>query len=281
MIAHNPLHGSGQAGFPHPALALGDDAQAAQGIGMTDARQRQPSSDEAPHAIPEDAAVLAAPRQHAMPEPAHLESEKPQRRCVHGYSVIPDVSTHHRLQPLALFGDGFVHTSLKFGFHLMQLRLQPFAYRLPQHREPSITPFLYADVRKAKKVERLRLPFSTPLSVVGRERTKLQQARFLGMQFQIELLHSFRKFCPKLIGIRFVPESNDDVVRESYDDHIAVRALLTPRLDPQVEHVMKVDVRQKRRSTSALGRPLLHSYSFTILQHAGGRVEQWRVAGFA
>ena len=45
MIAHNPLHGSGQAGFPHPALALGNDAHTAQGIGMTDGRQRQPTSD--------------------------------------------------------------------------------------------------------------------------------------------------------------------------------------------------------------------------------------------
>ena len=54
MIAHNPLHGSGQAGFPHPALALGEDAYASQGIGMTDGRQRQPASDEAPHAIPKD-----------------------------------------------------------------------------------------------------------------------------------------------------------------------------------------------------------------------------------
>ena len=36
MIARNPLHGSGQAGLPHPALALGEDAHAAQGIGMTD-----------------------------------------------------------------------------------------------------------------------------------------------------------------------------------------------------------------------------------------------------
>ena len=32
MIAHNPLHGSGQAGLPHPALALGNDAHAAQRI---------------------------------------------------------------------------------------------------------------------------------------------------------------------------------------------------------------------------------------------------------
>jgi hypothetical protein len=33
MIAHNPLHGSGQAEFPHPALVLGEDAPAMQGKG--------------------------------------------------------------------------------------------------------------------------------------------------------------------------------------------------------------------------------------------------------
>ena len=59
MITHNPLHGSGEAVFPHPALALGDDAHAPQRIGMTDSRQRQPASDEAPHAVPKDAAILA------------------------------------------------------------------------------------------------------------------------------------------------------------------------------------------------------------------------------
>src|SRR6266436_6599938 len=271
MFAHNPLHGSEQAGFPHPALALGDDAHATQGIGMTDRRQWQPADDKAPHAIPEDAAGLAAPRQRAMPEPSHLESKKSQRRVVHGHSVIPDMSTYHRCQPLALFGDGFVHSSLKLGFHLVQLRLQPFAYRLPQHRKPSIAPLLHTDMREAKKVERLRLPFSTPLPAVDRIRTELQQPRLLGMQFQVELPHSFRKFRPKLIGIRFAVEAHHDVIRKSHDDHIAVRALLTPRLDPQVEYVMKIDVRQKRRSTSALGRPLFHSYSLPILQHAGSQ----------
>jgi hypothetical protein len=63
MIAHNPLHGSGRAELPHPALALGDDAHAAQGIGMTDSRHRQPAVEETPHAIPKDAAVLTASRQ--------------------------------------------------------------------------------------------------------------------------------------------------------------------------------------------------------------------------
>jgi len=95
MFAHNPLHGSGQAGFPHPALALGDDAHAKEGIGMTDRRQWQPAGEEAPHAIPEDVAGLAAPRQRAMPEPSYLESKKSQRGVVHGHSVIPDMCIHY------------------------------------------------------------------------------------------------------------------------------------------------------------------------------------------
>jgi hypothetical protein len=92
-ITHDPLHGSGRAGFPHPALALGNNAHAAQRIGMTDRRQRQPPSDEAPHSIPENAAVLAPPRQRAMPRPADSESKKRQRRLVHGHSVVAKVST--------------------------------------------------------------------------------------------------------------------------------------------------------------------------------------------
>jgi len=47
MVAHNPLHGSGQAGLPHPALTSGDNAHAAQGIRMTSAGGRQPAVDQA------------------------------------------------------------------------------------------------------------------------------------------------------------------------------------------------------------------------------------------
>ena len=259
MIAHNPLHGSGQAALPHPALALGKDAHATQGIGMTDGRQRQPATDETPHAVPKDAAILATPRQRAIPEASHLEPKEKQRPLIHGHAVVADVSTHHCLQPLAQFRDGFVHAPLKLSFHLVQLRLQPFAYRLPQHRKPSIAPLLYANVRKAKEVERLRFPFSTPRPAVDRIRTEFQKSRFLGMQFQVELPHSFGEFRPKLIGIRFAVEAHHDVVSESHHDDIAVRSFLTPRLDPQVEYIMKIDVRQKRRGTSALGRPFLPS----------------------
>ena len=82
MIAHDPLHGSGQAALPHPALGSGNDAHATQGMGMTDRRQWQPAVDKAPHAIPRDATVLTAPRQRALPEPAHLGPKQPQRHRV-------------------------------------------------------------------------------------------------------------------------------------------------------------------------------------------------------
>jgi len=153
MFAHNPLHGSGQAGFPHPALALGEDAHAAQGVGMTDGRRRQPASDEAPHAVPQEAPGLAAPGQRAIPEAPDLKPKEKQRRLIQGHSVVTVVSTHHRLQPLTQFGDGSVHASLKFGFHRVQLRLQPLADRLPHHRIHSVASLLHADMRKAKEVE--------------------------------------------------------------------------------------------------------------------------------
>jgi hypothetical protein len=104
MIAHNPLHGSGQAEFPHPALALGEDARAAQGTGMTDGRQRQPASNEAPHTIPEDAAVLGElgisrfsrevfPYVHGVSDRAGLWHSSRYRRTRWGLPLSPTASS--------------------------------------------------------------------------------------------------------------------------------------------------------------------------------------------
>ena len=65
----------------------GNDAHAAERIGMTDGRQRQQAVDEAPHAIPKDRVVLAASRQRAIPEASDLEPKQIQRRLVHGVGI--------------------------------------------------------------------------------------------------------------------------------------------------------------------------------------------------
>src|ERR1700758_1308691 len=104
----------------------------------------------------------------------------------------------------------------------------------------------------SKKIERLRLPVSTPLPVLDCKRTELQKPRLLGMQLQVELPHSFGEFRPKLFGIRLDLEAQHDIVRESHHDHIAMRPLPTPRLNPQVEHVVQVDIGQQRSTPNLL-----------------------------
>src|SRR5438552_8631218 len=247
MVTHNPLYGSGQAGLPHPALTSGDNAHAPQGIRMTSTGGRQPAVDQAPHPVAEHSGFLAAPQERAMPEPTYLESKRVQRRAVGRHSVITNVSTHDRPQPLAHFRDGVMHASFEFGLHLAQLRLQPFANRLSQNREPSITPLLPTDVGKAEEVERLRFPFSALLPVFGRERSELQQSRFLGMKLQAELSHSLDQFCPEPYGIRFRLEAHHDIVSKPHDDHVTAGLFPTPRLGPQIEHIVKINVGQQRR----------------------------------
>jgi len=151
---------------------------------MTCASGRQPAVDQAPHPVPEHSGFLTAPQERAMPEPTYLEPKRVQRRAVGRHSVITNVSTNDRPQPLAHFRDGVMHASFELGLHLAQLRLQPFANRLPQDREAPVAPLLPTDVGEAEEVERLRFPCSALLPVFGCERSELQQPRFLGMQFQ-------------------------------------------------------------------------------------------------
>jgi hypothetical protein len=181
MVAHNPLHRSGRAVLPHPALASGDDAKATQRIGMTYARKRQPAIEQTMHAVPANATLLAAPAQRAMPETGHLEPKQMQRRAVHRHPVVADVPRNNRAQPLTLHWDRRVHASPQFGLDRVELRLQALAHRLPQHRKASIASFGRTDMREAKEVERLRLTQAQSPASRGRIRTELQQSGLLGM----------------------------------------------------------------------------------------------------
>src|SRR5437870_7005587 len=97
-IAHDPLHRSGRADFPHPALTLGEDAQTAERIGMTDSRWWQPAVYQAPHPVPSDTALLAASRKRAVPSPAHLSPESTQRRAIHGHPIVAGMHTNNRAE---------------------------------------------------------------------------------------------------------------------------------------------------------------------------------------
>jgi hypothetical protein len=63
-------------------------------------------------------------------------------------------------------------------------------------------------------------------------------------------------------------ESGNEVIGKTDENHFSVRLLLSPLLDPEIEYVVQVDVRQQRTDAAALNRPHLTPYSLALLQHA-------------
>src|SRR5579872_461466 len=98
MVAHNPLHGSGQAALPHPALALGEDGQPLEWIGVADAGEWKPSLRVLHEAIPRHAAFLTAAPEHPSPGSSHCFAESAERRAVKGHAVVAVVPEHDRAQ---------------------------------------------------------------------------------------------------------------------------------------------------------------------------------------
>ena len=244
-VAHHPLHRSGRAALPHPALALGEDAKAHQRVRMTHCRGRKPPSDEPGHAVPREAGALTAPPQHAMPQTSDRPAEGAERRGVQGHAVVAHMPPDDRAQVGADLRYGIVQTMPQLGLHLAQFRLPPSAHRLAPDRKPPL-PRLRAEVREAEEVEGRRFPVSArPPGPVGVP-TKLDEARFVGMQHQSESREPLAQCGEEAFGLLPMLESDDEVVREAHHDHIAACLGSTPSLDPEVEDVVQIDVGQQR-----------------------------------
>src|SRR5439155_17088050 len=90
------------------------------------------------------------------------------------------------------------------------------------------------------------------LPVFGREPAKLKQPRLLGMQFQAKLQEALLQFHQESLGIRAMLESYNEVICETHYDYVAVCPLLPPLLNPQIEHIVEISVRQQGRQASPL-----------------------------
>src|ERR1700722_13493514 len=126
------------------------------------------------------------------------------------------------------------------------------------------------DMREAKKVKCFRFARVTLLSVMNGPRTKLQESRLLGMKLKTELEHALFQFCQKLLGLRFMFKTHNKVIGPSYDDHLTARFVSLPLLCPEIQDVMKIDIRKQGtnrtplRNTFVRRRPqaILHDSRF-------------------
>src|SRR5229473_6558912 len=102
-------------------------------------------------------------------------------------------------------------------------------------------------MREAEEVERLGLPLSKFLTLLGRVATEADQPGFRWVQCQFELPHSFLQVMQESLRFMLMLEADNGVIRVTDDDHGAGR-LAAPAVGPKVVHVVQVDVFCERRS---------------------------------
>src|SRR5262252_1165009 len=100
--------------------------------------------------------------------------------------MIEVVALNDRLEPLARLRHRCVPAPSEVLLNLPQLRPQALGDRPALHGKVPL-PVLSADMRKAQKVERLRLPFSSWFPVSLGIPPELDPARLVRMQFQSKL----------------------------------------------------------------------------------------------
>ncbi len=156
------------------------------------------------------------------------------------------MTSHHARQPAPLLGDEEVPASPKLGFHLLELDPQPLLDGdAPEPEAPVLR--LPADVREAQEIERLRFRMTTLFSVRRREAAELDEAGLVRVQLQVELREPLAKIMEELLCVTEMLEPAHEVVGEARDDHVATGVPAPPLLDPAVEDVVEVHVREKRR----------------------------------
>ena len=98
-----------------------------------------------------------------------------------------------------------------------------------------------------QKRERLGFPHPTLFPVDLREPAKLDQPRFLRMNFQPELRQPLLKVSQEALGFGPMLKPDHEIIGVADENHVALRHFLAPDLCPQVENVMQVNVSQQWR----------------------------------
>ena len=102
-------------------------------------------------------------------------------------------------------------------------------------------------MRKAQEVERLRASRSACSPVPFGVPAKLDESDLVGVQFQPEASESLLQIPQEAFRIVPMLEPGDVIICVAHYDQVAARFLRSPLLgDPQVQHVVQVDIRERR-----------------------------------
>ena len=223
---------------------------------MQNLRTGNPTIDQLHVPGPGHSTALTTAPESAPPLPDHLCPEAIEAVHVAGDGMIVKVAANDRLQPPPSLGHRVMPSSPQLRLDLLQLRGQALAHRLTLDEKSIRLPSLAAEMRKTQKVEIIRLPLTALLPIVVGVTSKLDEPRFLRVQFQPKLLQPLLPGSVATLGIALMLKTHDDIIGVTDHNDCPSGLLFPPLLDPQVEYVVQVDVRQQRR----YNRPLWRTY---------------------
>jgi hypothetical protein len=194
-------------------------------------------------------------------------AEGPQSSGIARHGVVGAVAYDHRTEPCPGLRDGPMASLSQLGLERRELGSHPLLDRVAVDLEAPLQS-RPTDVGEPQKGEGLRLPLASPFSVLAREASKLDQASLVGVKLEAEACQSLAQLPQTSLRLCPMLEPNDEVIGIAHDDHVAL-VLAAPGLDPEIEHVVEVDVRQQGGDAPSLRRSPLLDSDVAVLQHAG------------
>ena len=120
-----------------------------------------------------------------------------------------------------------------------------------QHERPSITQDSTA-VREPQKIERLRLWSPCCRTVLPGKASKADELRLVLVERQSKAIQPRVQLTQERFRIVLSLKAQYRVIRVPHDDDIARGLPLAPLVDPEIQTIVEIDVRQQRRNDCAL-----------------------------
>ena len=210
---------------------------------MHDTWRWQIALDAGFHPLPCEAAALAAPSQALKPETRDLVIEDLHGPRVSGHPKVGIVPSQHGSKPSSVMVDGPVHALAEFFLNLSEFGEPGATLRLSPDDKGSVLSSTVTEMREAEKVERFWSVVAPLAPALSSKSAELDQAGLVGVQAERKGGQPFLKIKQKAFRILPVLEAGDAVISIAHDDHIPGCMASPPLRDPQIERVMKVDIR--------------------------------------
>ena len=107
-------------------------------------------------------------------------------------------------------------------------------------------PGIDAEMRHAHEHEGFRFAQPSLRPVHFRKPSKFNEPGFVGVQVQPKLRKLLSQVTQEAFRLPLMLKADNEFVRIANNDHVSFPRPFAPRLNPQVEHVVQIDVRQQR-----------------------------------